>query len=106
MLMMLLQIWMDYSSGRRVDATYEAEVGRSSALVGRGGGGGGVGGVVVVGGGTTPLIMCDQLTGSEPPRFFYYFFFLFKAKRIKSGSLISLSPEWRERLSDRRRPAD
>lgn len=34
------------------------------------------------------------------------FFFLFKAKRIKSGGLISQPPEWRERLSDRRRPAD
>lgn len=51
----------------------------------------------------TPLIMCDQLTGSKPPRFFS---FLFKAKRIKSDGLISQPPEWRERLSDRRRPAD
>lgn len=40
MLMMLLQIWMDYSSGRHLDTTYE-EVGWSSALVVRGGGVGG-----------------------------------------------------------------
>lgn len=97
--MLLLQIWMDYSRSLGAAAALRHhEQSRSGLKLGpRRSGRRGVG-------------AHDSADYVRPinwkratPRFFPL---LFKAKHIKSGGLISQPLEWRERLSDRRRPAD